>query len=55
MLPIWIQEHVAPDIGGLKIPIPWYLSINSVFSIVGVPMLFWLWGRQASCLPKGID
>jgi len=47
VLPIWIQEHVAPDIGGLKIPIPWYLSINSVFSIVGVPMLFWLWGRQA--------
>ncbi len=47
VLPIWIQQHVAPDIGGFKIPIPWYLSINSVFSIVGVPMLFWLWSRQA--------
>ena len=47
VLPIWIQQHVAPEIGGLKIPIPWYLSINSIFSIVGVPMLFWLWSLQA--------
>lgn len=47
VLPIWIQQHVAPEIGGFTIPIPWYLSINSVFSIVGVPVLFWLWGLQA--------
>ena len=47
VLPIWIQQHVAPEIGGFKIPIPWYLSINSIFSIVGVPMLFWLWSLQA--------
>ena len=47
VLPIWIQQHVAPEIGAFKIPIPWYLSINSVFSIVGVPMLFWLWAQQA--------
>ncbi len=48
VLPIWIQQHVAPEIGGFRIPIPWYLSINSVFSIVGVPALFWLWRRQAT-------
>jgi proton-dependent oligopeptide transporter, POT family len=47
VMPIWIQQHVAPDIGGFRIPIPWYSSINSVFSILGVPVLFWLWGRQA--------
>jgi POT family proton-dependent oligopeptide transporter len=47
VLPVWIQQQVAPEIGGFRIPIPWYLSINSVFSIVGVPMLFWLWGLQA--------
>ena len=47
VLPIWIQQHVAPEIGGFRIPIPWYLSINSVFSIVGVPVLFWFWSRQA--------
>ena len=47
VLPIWVQQHVAPEIGGFKIPIPWYLSINSLFSILGVPALFWLWSRQA--------
>jgi POT family proton-dependent oligopeptide transporter len=47
VMPIFIQQHVAPEIGGLRVPIPWYQSINAIFSIVGVPILFWLWGRQA--------
>jgi proton-dependent oligopeptide transporter, POT family len=47
VMPIWIQQHVAPEIGGFRIPIPWYSSINSVFSILGVPVLFWLWSHQA--------
>jgi proton-dependent oligopeptide transporter, POT family len=46
--PIWIQEHVALEVGGFRIPVPWYQSINSVFSILGVPLLFWLWRLQAS-------
>ena len=45
--PIWIQEHVALDLGGFRLPVPWYQSINSVFSIVGVPLVFWIWRRQA--------
>ena len=46
--PIWIQQHVALDVGGFRIPVPWYQSINSVFSILGVPLLFWIWRHQAS-------
>jgi POT family proton-dependent oligopeptide transporter len=45
--PIWIQQHVALDVGGFRIPIPWYQSLNSLFSIVGVPLVFWIWRRQA--------
>jgi len=45
--PVWIQQHVALGVGGFRIPIPWYQSINSVFSILGVPLLFWLWRQQA--------
>ena len=45
--PIWIQQHVALDLGGFRIPVPWYQSINSVFSIVGVPLVFWIWRHQA--------
>ena len=46
--PIWIQQHVALDVGGFRIPVPWFQSINSVFSILGVPLLFWIWRHQAS-------
>jgi POT family proton-dependent oligopeptide transporter len=45
--PIWIQQHVALDLGGFRLPVPWYQSINSVFSIVGVPLVFWIWRHQA--------
>ena len=45
--PIWIQQHVALDLGSFRLPVPWYQSINSVFSIVGVPLVFWIWRRQA--------
>jgi POT family proton-dependent oligopeptide transporter len=44
--PIWIQQHVAPGVGGLRIPVPWYQSINSISSIVAVPLLFWIWRQQ---------
>jgi proton-dependent oligopeptide transporter, POT family len=44
---IWIQQHVALDLGGFRIPVPWFQSINSVFSILGVPLLFWIWRHQA--------
>jgi POT family proton-dependent oligopeptide transporter len=46
--PVWIQQHVALEVGGFRIPVPWFQSINSVFSILGVPLLFWIWRYQAS-------
>ena len=46
--PIWIQQDVALDVGSFRIPVPWFQSINSVFSILGVPLLFWIWRVQAS-------
>ena len=47
VLPVWIQQHVTLDVGALKIPVPWYQSIDALFSILGVPLLFWIWGHQA--------
>jgi proton-dependent oligopeptide transporter, POT family len=47
MSSIWIQQHVALDLGGFRIPVPWFQSINSVFSILSVPLLFWIWRQQA--------
>jgi POT family proton-dependent oligopeptide transporter len=48
VLPVWIQGHVALDAVGFSIPIPWYQSIDPLFSILGVPVLFWWWARQAA-------
>jgi POT family proton-dependent oligopeptide transporter len=45
---IWIQQHVALDLGRFRIPVPWFQSINSLFSIVGVPLVLWIWSRQGS-------
>jgi proton-dependent oligopeptide transporter, POT family len=47
VMPVWIQQHVAPTIGSLRIPVPWYQSIYALFSVTGVPLLFWIWRRQA--------
>jgi POT family proton-dependent oligopeptide transporter len=48
VMPVWMQDHVALDAGGFRIPVPWYQSIDPLFSILGVPVLFWLWARQAA-------
>ena len=42
VLPVWIQGHVALDIGGFRIPIPWYQSIDPLASILFVPALLWI-------------
>ena len=50
VLPVWIQEHVALEAGSFSFPVPWFQSIDPLFSILGVPLLFWIWRRQA---PRG--
>ncbi len=49
VMPLWIQRYVALDVAGFRIPIPWFQSVNSLASIAGVPLLFWIWRRQAAC------
>jgi POT family proton-dependent oligopeptide transporter len=48
VMPVWMQDHVALDARSFRIPVPWYQSIDPLFSILGVPVLFWLWARQAT-------
>jgi len=48
ILPVWIQQHVALDVGVLAIPIPWYQSIDPLVSILAVPLLFGIWRYQAT-------
>jgi POT family proton-dependent oligopeptide transporter len=48
VFPVWLEQYVALDRGGFAIPAPWYQSIDPLFSILGVPLLFWIWRRQAA-------
>jgi len=47
VLPVWLQQHGDLNAGGFTIPIPWYQSIDPLFSIVCVPILIGLWRWQA--------
>jgi POT family proton-dependent oligopeptide transporter len=46
VLPVWIQDHVDLGVGPFAIPIPWFQSIDPLFSILAVPPLFALWRWQ---------
>jgi hypothetical protein len=39
VMPIWIQQHVAPQVGNVHIPILWHHSMFSLSSVVIVPLL----------------
>jgi proton-dependent oligopeptide transporter, POT family len=45
---VWIQQHVALNVGRFRIPVPWFQTVNSIFSIICVPLLFWIWRKQES-------
>ena len=44
---VWIERDVALDLGAFRIPVAWFQAINAAFCVVGVPLLFWIWKRQA--------
>ena len=47
VLPVWLEQHGDMGAFGFQIPIPWFQSIDPLFSIIGLPLLFALWRRQA--------
>ena len=46
VLPVWLEQHGNMNVGSFAIPIPWYQSIDPLFSILSVPLLFALWRWQ---------
>jgi proton-dependent oligopeptide transporter, POT family len=45
---IWIERSVDPKLLGFHIPIAWFNSIDSLVSMLAVPILLALWRRQAA-------
>jgi POT family proton-dependent oligopeptide transporter len=55
VLPVWLQDHADMSAGGWQVPIPWFQSIDPLFSIISLPLLFALWrwqGRGAGSEPS---
>ncbi len=48
VLLLWIKQHVQLQVLGFHVPVPWFVSLNGLASIVAVPLLFWIWNWQAS-------
>jgi POT family proton-dependent oligopeptide transporter len=46
VLPVWLEQHADMNAGGFGVPIPWFQSIDPLFSILCVPLLFSLWRWQ---------
>jgi len=46
VLPVWLEQHADMSAGGFTVPIPWFQSIDPLFSILCVPLLFRLWRWQ---------
>ena len=47
VMPVWLEQHADLQVGSFLIPVPWYQSIDPLFSIITVPLLFGLWRWQA--------
>jgi POT family proton-dependent oligopeptide transporter len=46
VLPVWLEQHADMGAGSFLVPIPWFQSIDPLFSILCVPLLFTLWRWQ---------
>ena len=46
VLPVWLEGHADMSAGGFQVPIPWFQSIDPLFSILCIPLLFRLWQWQ---------
>jgi len=49
---IWIDQKVDLDVLGFHVPVAWFNSIDSLVSIVAVPLMLALWRRQAT---RGVE
>jgi POT family proton-dependent oligopeptide transporter len=47
VLPVWLEQQANMNAAGFQVPIPWYQSIDPLFSIIALPLLFALWQWQA--------
>ena len=45
---VWIDRSVDLNLAGFHVPVAWFSSVDSAASIAVLPLLIWLWRRQAA-------
>ena len=43
---LWVRDHVALQVAGFTVPIPWFTALDGISPLVWTPMLLGLWARQ---------
>ena len=44
---IWLRDSVDLDVGGFSIPVPWFQSLDGLAPGLFIPLVLWIWSRQA--------
>lgn len=44
---IWLRDTVNLDVGGFAVPVPWFQSLDGLAPGLFIPLVLWIWSRQA--------
>lgn len=44
---IWLRDHVAMRVGSFDVPVPWMQSLDGLAPALFIPLVVWIWARQA--------
>jgi POT family proton-dependent oligopeptide transporter len=44
---IWLRDHVQMKVGSFQVPVPWMQSLDGLAPALFIPLVVWIWARQA--------
>lgn len=44
---VWLRDHVQMRVGSFAVPVPWMQSLDGLAPALFIPLVVWIWARQA--------
>ena len=44
---VWLRDHVQMRVGSFQVPVPWMQSLDGLAPALFIPLVVWIWARQA--------
>ena len=44
---VWLRDHVKMQVGSFHVPVPWMQSLDGLAPALFIPLVVWIWARQA--------